>query len=506
VQSSSATVYDAIVIGAGFGGLGAALDLAERGARVCLLEALRYPGGCASTFTKNLRDSDGRVQTCRFDAGATVVSGLAPHQLFGRWLATHAPEVEIEHMDPLVTLRARSLELTVRRDRSVLVEQLAAASPRHAERVRDFFHYQRRIADLLWEILDDPACLPPFDSSALLGHAARAARYLPLLGLIGRPLTSVLARHGLTDHESLRVYLDAICQITVQCPASEAEAPFALGAMDYYHRGTGHVRGGFGRLAEALVSGCRKLGVEVRFASRAHRVVQEGETYRVIAGRDREPLRARAVVANLVPDALAALAEEPLHLPASVESLGREVRSAWGAVMLYAVARPHERASPEAHHLELVDDSAAPFIEGNHVFVSISSGHEPERAPEGKRVLTMSTHVRLEDLEAEPASRVEVIQARMRTTLAKRAPEWAEALEHVLPASPRTFERFTGRPRGAVGGIPRRAGLANYMRLGPVRVARRLYLVGDSVFPGQSALAAATGGVRVAEAVRRELA
>jgi phytoene dehydrogenase-like protein len=117
----------------------------------------------------------------------------------------------------------------------------------------------------------------------------------------------------------------------------------------------------------------------------------------------------------------------------------------------------------------------------------------------------MSTHVRLEDLDGEPAPRVEAIQARMRSTLAARAPEWAQTLEHILPASPRTFERFTGRARGAVGGIPRRAGLAAYARLGPVRVSRRLYLVGDSVFPGQSALATATGGVRVAEAVRRDL-
>ena len=46
---------------------GAALALAKRGARVCLCESLRYPGGCASTFSK-----DG----ARFDAGATLVSGL----------------------------------------------------------------------------------------------------------------------------------------------------------------------------------------------------------------------------------------------------------------------------------------------------------------------------------------------------------------------------------------------------------------------------------------------
>jgi phytoene dehydrogenase-like protein len=504
-MASGTDVYDVIVIGAGFGGLGAAIGLAERGARVCLLEALRYPGGCASTFTKNVRDAAGHVHACRFDAGATVVSGLAPHQLFGRWLAQHAPEVEIEHTDPLVTLRAPGLELVVRRDREALVSQLAASCPSKADRVRAFFDQQRRVADLLWEILDDPARLPPLDLSAILAHAARAGRYVPLLGLVGRPLASVLARHELTDHEALRVFLDALCQITVQCRAAEAEAPFAFGAMDYYHRGTGHVRGGFGRLADALVAGCKTLGVDVRFSSRAHRVLDDGEGYRVFVGRETEPIRGRAVVANLVPDALATIGEGSLRLPRLVETLGREVRSAWGAVMLYAVARPPEGAPESASHLELVHDTSVPFVEGNHVFVSISSAHEPERAPEGRRVITMSTHVRLEDLEGEPAPRVETIQARMRQTVASRAPEWAATLEHVLPASPRTFERFTGRARGAVGGIPRRAGLGAYARLGPVRVARRFYLVGDSVFPGQSALATATGGVRVAEAVHREL-
>ena len=45
-------MLDALVIGAGFGGLGAALRLAEGGARVALCETLKYPGGCASTFER----------------------------------------------------------------------------------------------------------------------------------------------------------------------------------------------------------------------------------------------------------------------------------------------------------------------------------------------------------------------------------------------------------------------------------------------------------------------
>jgi hypothetical protein len=42
-------------------------------------------------------------------------------------------------------------------------------------------------------------------------------------------------------------------------------------------------------------------------------------------------------------------------------------------------------------------------------------------------------------------------------------------------ASPRTIERFTGRPGGDVGGVPRRAGLAQDARRWPTEVARGLW-------------------------------
>jgi phytoene dehydrogenase-like protein len=93
----------------------------------------------------------------------------------------------------------------------------------------------------------------------------------------------------------------------------------------------------------------------------------------------------------------------------------------------------------------------------------------------------------------------------MRATLALRAPEWSSSIVTSITASPRTFARFTGRPGGAVGGIPRRAGLHNYRALGPHLALDDLWLIGDSTFPGQSALATAIGGVRTAAAVARKL-
>ena len=91
--------------------------------------------------------------------------------------------------------------------------------------------------------------------------------------LLGRSLASVLASYGLSEFAPLRLYADALCQITVQCPAAEAEALFALAAMDYYYRGTAHVRGGVGTLASVLLAAagqagrCPLAGARLWFAS-----------------------------------------------------------------------------------------------------------------------------------------------------------------------------------------------------------------------------------------------
>jgi phytoene dehydrogenase-like protein len=97
------------------------------------------------------------------------------------------------------------------------------------------------------------------------------------------------------------------------------------------------------------------------------------------------------------------------------------------------------------------------------------------------------------------------IQGRMREVIAARAPEWSEQVVFAMTASPRTFQRFTGRSGGAVGGIPRRAGIRHYLSAWPRPVIPGLWMVGDSVFPGQSTLATAIGGVRTAAQVARAL-
>lgn len=480
--------YDAIIIGAGFGGLGAALALAESGARVVVVETLAYPGGCASTFTR---------QGHRFEAGATLFSGFGEGQLMARLVARHGLDVQVDMMDPAVELRTPDLRLPVDSDRDAFVERLAALPGAPADALRGFFAWQGELADSLWSLFDDESMLPPFDTSAWIRHLRAAPRRLPLLPLLGRPLLSVLEDHGLDDFQPLTTWLDAVCRITVQAGLHEAEAPFALASMDYFWRGTGHVRGGIGVLAQALVDAIRGQGGEVLLAHRA-RAMERTEQGWTVQARGRR-LEAPVVIANLLPHALSRLAGIEPGQSARLDRFAAGVDEGWGAVMLYLALDGDLVERPDAHHLELVLDPGAPLLEGNHVFCSVSSAAE-DRGPDGARTATVSTHI-APSADQDPATRVAQVQARMQENLATLAPELWASRRFLMPASPRTFERFTGRPGGFVGGIPRRAGLRHYRDIWPAPILPGLYMVGDTVFPGQSTLAATLGGRRTAQTV-----
>lgn len=478
-------MLDAAVIGAGFGGLGATIGLAEQGARVVAFEALNYPGGCASTFSRG---------GLRLEAGATLSAGLGETGWFARTLRRHGQELRVDWPDQLVDLRIGDRTLAIHRDRERLVSQLAAEPGAPTRSLQRFFSDQRALADVGWSLLEDVDLLPPWSAASLARLGWRLLPGARFAGWPGRPMIAVLARYGLDRFTPLVQWLDGTLQVTVQCGTAEADAGFAGVISDFWWRGTGHVHGGIGELASALVRSAEAAGAEVRLADRVRSVRRIDGGWEIIARSG--VVRARHLVANLIPTALAGLLG---HLPSSLAPVDERVRAAWGAVMLYRVVRPPPGAGPDALHLQVVDDPRGPMSEGNHVFASISAADEVGRCPPGCRTMTISTHLPLSSVDQ---GSVERVQQRMRDTLSRRAPEWEVVQE--LTASPRTFERFTRRPGGAVGGVPRRAGLMQYADLAQLDpVEPGLWMVGDSVFLGQSTLSAAIGGARTARSIAR---
>jgi phytoene dehydrogenase-like protein len=473
------TSTDTLVIGAGFGGLSAALHLAPHH-DVVLCEALNYPGGCAATFRRG---------GIGYQSGATMFAGFAPGQWMHGWLDRYALEVSIELLDPVVHFRTPDHDWTLSADRGAFLDHLCALPDAPVAGIRSFFAELVTTADTLWALFDDPSRLPPFTLSSFLGHVPDALRYAGLLRSVLRPLAARMAAHGVADFAPLRTWVDAVCQITVQTDAAHAEAPVAMAAIDYFFRGTAHVHGGIGTLAEAVVQALERQGVDVRLATRVKSLERQEAGWTAEVRGD--AIQARRVVANLLPQDVDGLIGRP-----ATSRLAEEVGRGWGACMLY-VTVDSAGLPPGPFHIQAVLDPSQPLVEGNLVLVSVCEENE-DLAPAGLRSASVSTHAPLVP-EDDQAAHIARIQDRMRANLAARCPELVVRSE--LPASPRTFARFTKRSRGLVGGIPRLHGLRNYLDLWPTPYAPDLHLVGDSTFPGQSVLAVATGGYRTAASI-----
>jgi phytoene dehydrogenase-like protein len=465
---------DVVVVGGGFGGLGAALGAVEAGARVVLLERVGYLGGCAATFERG---------GARYEAGATMTAGLGDDQLLGRIVARWNLDVALDPVSPAMTLRWGEAPLEVPVDRGTFVDQLCGLPGAPVAALRSALAEQGARADALWGLLDDPTLLAPGSAGAWARLVARSPGFAPLAPWVGRPLRDWLGARGLLGFAPLVRYAEALCQLTVQVGIAEAETPFALAALDFPFRGLRHVRGGIGALTAALGAA---IG-DVRLHTRCTGLEREGGAW--IAHTRHGPVRAPVVIADLAPHALRALLGRSTP---RLDALAARVETGWGAVVSYR--RIADGALPDgAFHLDLVADPARPCTDGNHVLVSVSE------ARPGERTATCSTHVRPGD---DPRGVAERASAALEATLRLRAPEIAEATRSSFPASPRTFARFTGRPGGWVGGVPRRAGLGAYRGLWPRPLLPGLWPVGDAVLLGQSTLATFAGGLRTAAAVR----
>jgi phytoene dehydrogenase-like protein len=214
-------------------------------------------------------------------------------------------------------------------------------------------------------------------------------------------------------------------------------------------------------------------------------------------------LECERLVANLTPWGLARLLGE--EAPARLQAETARRAPTWGAFTLY-VGLPDSALPPGlASHHQVVLDPAQPLGEGNSIFLSISEPDDPTRAPAGQRAITISTHTQIAPWwndRAGYAGRKEDYTGRVLAAAETVIPGIAQAARLILPGTPVTFQFYTRRPGGMVGGFPQMSLLA---ARGPATGLRNAWLVGDSVFPGQSTAGVTIGAMRVAASILENL-
>ena len=486
------TDRDAVVIGAGVGGLVAAGLLARAGRDVLLLEAHATPGGCAGFY-----EAGGFA----FDAGATTLIGFDP----GDPLAAIAEALGLRPGRDLVLEPVAGVDVRLP-GASFLFGRDEAGGHAEAERLfpgsSRFFGRLRRDAALLWEASRRWPVLPALSPRDLVrGLRLASPRFLPLVPSYGRTVAEVLAGERAPEAPALRAFLDLALLVSVQSPA--ADAPWWNGALgiDLFRRGVSRARGGMRAFSSALAAAVARAGGEVRYGTLATRLARSGDrwTVRTASG---EAIRARAVLPNLPVADVARLLEPGSTACARAAAEAARLGEGWGALTmnlgLSRVVSPDPR---RLHRLVAPRLDGAPG-DGASLFLSFSPPGDPV-APPGGQTLSVSTHVPAGEwagLRGEAyRERKEAARLRLRALLAREVPGLDGAVVHEDLGTPRTFLRYTRRRGGEVGGL--RASRATFgpRALDPTLGEAGLHVVGDTAFPGQGTLAVAMSAALAAE-------
>ena len=483
---------DVVVVGAGIAGLTAAALLAQEGLAVELLEAHQQSGGCAGTFRRG---------PYTFDVGATQVAGLEPGGSHQRLLAHFGlPLPQATPLDPacVVDLADGRPPVRIWRDPARWNAEREQQFPGSGR----FWQLCATLHGANWAFASRDPVLPP-RSLWDLGQLLPALRPSNLASglLAASSVADLLTLTGCGGDPRLRRFLDLQLRLYSQEPAERTAALYVATvlAMGQAPLGLWHLQGSMQVLSQQLEQALAAGGGQLRLRHRVKALQRNNEPgggpggagWRVQgeqlggAGKGQAfSLSATNVVLAIPVQSLPALLGQ--QLPAGYRSRIENLSDPSGALVFYGAI---ERALLPANcpsHLQL--DWADPGT----LFVSVS--HEGDgRAPAGLATVIASVFTPAKPwfgleptvYEQAKAEALAAMQRGLESLLGISPEQW----RHAELATPRGFERWTGRPFGFVGGLGQHPS-----RFGPFGLASRtplpgLWLCGDSIHPGEGTAA-----------------
>lgn len=473
---------DVVVIGAGLGGLGAAAALARDGFSVLLVERHSEAGGYASSFRRGEHV---------FEVSLHLIDAIGRGEP-GRVLLESLGVSTLELLSPELLRREVGEDgvLDIPRGRAAFEALIGERFPREVHGFRALFDLGREAQ--LASLEEDPA----------LGVGARLDR----LGALSRATASDVVHAELGDRALIAV-LERFAIGWLGRPLASLRAPEFLVPWFSYHALTaGYPVGGSAALAGALVRAIADAGGEVLLGCGARRIVVERRRVQAVELEDGRRIVCRAVVSNASPLVTFGSLLDPRELePGERARVAKLAPSVSSFKLWIGTSRP---IAAEVYETDLLSPASAKkgYLDaatcGLSVVVPSVLGRGAS-APEGC-VLAASTLVRPEEID-ESADRAALADAVIGRIERAMLPGLAANVAHWELATPKTFEKFTGNPAGAIYGGFVRGGVLDGWRPGAETSIERLYLAGAWTQPGAGFTTTLRSGRRAARAAARAL-
>jgi phytoene dehydrogenase-like protein len=375
------------------------------------------------------------------------------------------------------------------------------STPRH----QAFWGLLDQLAEAFWKASRNGVKLPLRSPADVVDACRRLGpRRLPMARYLGWTVGDALRRHGLRGDAALVGLLSMLIEDTVHSTVDRA--PLLNAALGVTIRGAGlsRAQGGMRGFWERFVARYRALGGDLRVGWLVERIEAAGGRY-ALRGR-RGPVTAAQVVSAVPVAATAELAPELVGR--RLERFLRRDAGHLGGAIVVSLGVPEDEVAGQAFtHHQLLQSYRHPLGNGNNMFVSVSAPGDLASAPAGYRAVMLSTHCELSDWEGlDRAAHEERRRQAGERLLASARRVYSRLGDRALVyevGTPRTYERYVHRPRGAVGGVRQSLANANQNAIPHDLGPPGFWLAGDTTWPGLGTVACVLGSRLVAEGVLR---
>lgn len=486
--------YDNVFIGCGAGGIAAAklMSVTHAHEKNIMFEQHSEPGGCAGYFA---RGNPRRI----YDAGATQLVGLNKGQLqynlFNYGKLDNSEEFSFQQIKN-ITFHFPEDNSVVEIDSHGKVKVTQGHIPEEEIVVLEkIFLTSAYYAKAIWNLFQEVPKFPPKNLKELR-HLIKLFFKLKFSLKILYPIFILLPAKtffriiGLKNHhlKSIKI-INSLLLDTAQNSMNKVPTLLAVMGLSILNYGIVRLDGGMRSYFKRMSVQIIKNGMPIQFSHELIKIDPIPKGGFLIDIHDKKNASFQKILVrknlflNLTLWNIAKLI--PVQFIPKIE-LKSETEKAWGACALYGYFQD-EPSFPRGpwYHQIFPEPNDNELTHG--LYVSIYQQNKNENY----RYFTATIHVELENFSKEKSD--------LYMNLMKKRIE--KSLKIIILetefASPKTYEKFTLRYKGYVGGVITQ--MANFI-FSPVSSTLKngtscVYIVGDSVFPGQGVISCSLSGI-----------
>ncbi len=494
-----------IIVGAGIGGLSAAIRLAAAGHHVTVLERQAQVGGKMNCVEMN---------GFRFDTGPSLIT--MPYVLKDLFHAAQRDMKDYLELVPLdITCRyfyRDGVILNAWRDHARLAEEFARLNPHDGVAFARFLEYTKNIylaaADpFLYHSLGNPLeVLQTFVRYVLQGHPNSEAQDAgeDASTLLSRSQAVLAALSPQTLDSSIRSFFqdEHLRQLFDRYATYNGSSPYEVASVyniiPYVELADGgwYPYGGIYAVAQALERLARELGVTIETACEVRRILVTHNEARGVVLADGRVVRSDYVIANSdVVTTHRELLSPAIRDQKYVQHLERLEPSCSGFVLLLGVDRQYPQLAH--HNIFFSDDYPAEFddlfkqhrpLQNPTIYVCATSRSDATQAPVGQENLFVLVNAPYLTARSDWQREAPVYRDRILDLLTSYPQiDLSDLRKHIVcerMITPQDLQEQYGANAGSIYGLSSNPRMSPFTRPANKSKIRNLYFVGGSTHPG----------------------